>query len=66
MDWKVIIGAETTKSLCEMFDQTEKEPETESVFMVRGWIMDELKSRNAKAFDKWIEFDGSPTKYFVK
>lgn len=25
--------------------------------MVRGWIMDELESRNPEAFDKWLDQD---------
>ena len=24
---------------------------------VRGWLMDELESRNPKAFDKWLDQD---------
>lgn len=27
------------------------------IYMVRGWIMDELQSRNPKAFDEWLDGD---------
>lgn len=26
-----------------------------NVYIVRGWLMDELEKRNPEAFDKWID-----------
>lgn len=30
---------------------------TSECAMVRGWLMDELESRNPEAFDKWLDQD---------
>lgn len=27
------------------------------IYTVRGWLMDELESRNPEAFDKWLDSD---------
>lgn len=27
------------------------------IYTVRGWLMDELESRNPEAFDKWLDGD---------
>lgn len=40
----------------------------ENIPTVRGWIMDELQKRDAKAFDSWMDdedFEASPRKYYT-
>ena len=29
----------------------------ENIYTVRGWLMDELESRNPEAFNKWLDSD---------
>ena len=29
----------------------------ENIYTVRGWLMDELESRNQEAFNKWLDSD---------
>lgn len=45
----------STKKLCELFELTNEQPITIELAEVRGALMDELKSRDSKAFDLWID-----------
>ena len=53
-----LIKAMTTRQLIDTFivSDTSNDP---NVYMVRGWIMDELERRNPDAFDAWLESDDS-------
>lgn len=58
----------TTEQLLLDWELTEALPMTPELPIVRGWIMDELERRDAKAFDAWSEdedLDASPRKYFA-
>lgn len=55
----------SAKKLCELWEESENQTMNSELAMVRGWIMDELESKDAKRFDSWIENDGSPAKYFI-
>jgi len=46
----------TTKQLCEAFTLTNNN-HSEEIPVVRGWIMDELESRNSDSFDLWMDAD---------
>ena len=47
------------------WDTLDAMPINEEVAIGRGWLMDELERRDAKAFDAWIDdYDASPRKYF--
>jgi len=46
----------TIKELCDTFKATTTNNDSH-IYTVRGWIMDELEQRNAKAFDAWIDSD---------
>ncbi len=66
-----MIESRTTESLCEMFEVTKHSmgcPIEEA--MVRGWIMDELKKRDAEAYDRWtgcedLELLDFPSRFFI-
>ena len=61
---KRILEAQSTARLIEQFELTEVSNEPH-IPTVRGWIMDELKRRDAEAFDKWIDSDeDSPKEFF--
>lgn len=65
-----LIQAMTTRQLIDTFivSDTNNDP---NVYIVRGWIMDELERRDPDAFDRWLDSDdsleGSETlyKYFT-
>jgi hypothetical protein len=57
----------TTEQLIDAFEMTEV-TNAEDIATVRGWIMDELESRNQAAFDAWIDAKpttGSPRRFFI-
>ena len=48
-------------SLLPLFEEGNQE----EIPMVRGWLMDELESRNQEAFDAWIDScEDSPERFF--
>lgn len=61
-----LIASRTTEELVRDFEMTEYLNTSEAP-MIRGWMMDELKKRDAKAFDKWIDslYD-SPRAFYLK
>lgn len=49
----------SNEQLADLLDEWEltinnKSPE---IYMVRGWLMDELESRNPEGFEKWLDDD---------
>ena len=55
-----LIASQSTVDIIRDFELTEQMP------MIRGWYMDELKSRNAEAFEKWIDStEESPRKFYL-
>lgn len=50
------LKAMTTTNLIDTFIKT-GESNDENIYIVRGWLMDELEARNPEAFDKWLESD---------
>ena len=60
-----IISMQTMDKLIEQFELTETNNDP-YIPTVRGWLMDELKSRNPDAFDTWLESEeDSPRKFFI-
>lgn len=57
----------STKSLLELWQHSEKMEIDAAVARARGWIMDALELRNAKAFENWMtdETGASPEKFFT-
>lgn len=61
---KMIKGLSTIK-LVEQFELTEITNDPH-IYIVRGWLMDELEERDAEAFDKWIDsYEDSPRKFYA-
>lgn len=61
---QVLLSKQSTKDLITQFELTETVTDSH-VYIVRGWIMDELEKRNPEAFDKWVDSDEeSPRKFF--
>lgn len=59
------ISTRKTADLIKDFELTEALPMSPELPTVRGWIMDELESRNPGAFWAWIESDSpSPRAFF--
>ena len=44
-------------TLAELLDEWELTSEIDNpeIYTVRGWLMDELESRNPEAFNKWLD-----------
>ena len=62
-----LVSSRTDGQLVQLFDLTEIMPSNQETATVRGWIMDELKKRNPKAFDEWLESEeDSPSGFFGK
>lgn len=61
---QALLSKQSTKDLIAQFELTETVNDS-NVYIVRGWIMDELEKRNPEAFDKWIDSEEeSPRKFF--
>jgi len=55
------VAAQSTELLCLSFLLTEaKAGRDRAVSMVRGWIMDELETRDPEAFGAWMDDFDSP------
>lgn len=62
---KARLSARKTADLIRDFELTEAMPMTAELPIIRGWIMDELESRNPNAFWAWIDSDNdSPRAFF--
>lgn len=60
-----IISIQTLDKLIEQFELTETNNDP-YIPTVRGWLMDELGSRDPDAFDTWLESEeDSPRKFFI-
>jgi hypothetical protein len=58
------IAGQTTERLITQFELTDL-TDSKEVYMVRGWLMDELEKRNPEAFWKWVDSEEeSPRKFF--
>ena len=46
-------------TLAELLDEWELTSKIDNpeIYTVRGWLMDEIESRNPEAFDKWLDSD---------
>ena len=61
-----LIAKRSTEELIADFKVTETNNDP-YIPTVRGWIMDELESRNKTAFEKWIDSEEeSPRKFFIE
>ena len=64
---KAILRKAPMSQLLQMWEISELIGMTESVAMVRGWIMDELKRRDPEAYDRWMDsenLDAQPGDFF--
>lgn len=62
---QAIIKNLTTEEIVKQFEMTETMNDPH-IPTVRGWYMDELKSRNPEAFDNWMESEeDSPRKFYI-
>lgn len=62
---KNLLASRTTAQLIDCFELTEMMKPSMEVATTRGWIMDELESRNPKAFDAWMDSEeDSPRKFY--
>ena len=63
---RYLLTLRSTTELVGDFEATEKVNDP-SIYMVRGWLMDELESRDAEAFEAWIDSDKeSPGTFYIK
>ena len=56
MNAREIISYQTTNDLLDEWDLTLNK-HSEEVYMVRGWIMDELEKRFPEEFNAWLDQD---------
>lgn len=65
MKARKLIAGRSIENLIADFEETEKSND-QNIYTVRGWIMDELKKRDAEAFDAWIDSEEeSPRKFYI-
>jgi hypothetical protein len=63
------IAACDIQTLCEVYEGL-NDVHTDESPVVRGWVMDELETRNPEKFNAWIETDDldkmdSPSLFFI-
>jgi len=64
---RALVAARSTYNLVADFEETNKKEMSPELATVRGWIMDELESRDAAAFEAWMDSaDPSPRAYFAR
>jgi hypothetical protein len=51
-----LLSGLTMRQLCDSFEQTNN-MDSDTIPMVRGWLMDELEKRDPGNFDIWMESD---------
>ena len=64
---KAILKKSSMRQLLQMWEMSELIGLDESVAMVRGWIMEELKLRDPEAYDRWMDaenLDAQPGDFF--
>ena len=54
---RAMMKTQSTEKLLEAWDITETADYTEELPIVRGWIMDALKERDAEAYEAWQDVD---------
>ena len=64
-----IMKSKSILELCELFVETNNN-NNENIPTVRGWIMDELESRDQSKFNNWIDTENvddmdNPEKFFI-
>jgi len=62
-----LISQMTTAQIVDAFELTNGMTSDNGIATVRGWLMDELETRNKPAFDKWLDdvvSNDTPRKYF--
>ena len=61
-----MLKGRTTYQLIADWEESDNHPISEALVIVRGFIMDELESRNPAAFECWLlSNEASPRKFFV-
>ena len=60
------LQALSLENLIIAWEVIDKREITAGVISTRGWIMDELESRNKESFDKWIDSDNGDVREFYK
>lgn len=61
---KNMLTSQSTEQLIDAFDATETANDA-ATFEVRGWLMEELESRNPVAFETWLESnEASPKRFY--
>ena len=63
---RTLIASRTTYELVLDWEEIEKRFTDAAIFIIRGFLLDELEKRNKVAFDCWLESsEASPRKFFV-
>ncbi len=60
-----MMKSNSTKTLIELWNHSEKEEMNAEVARIRGWIMEALESKNKRAFENWIEVGNEPDAHFA-
>lgn len=51
---RAVLAAKSTAELIKIFEQT-TERKGQGVYMLRGWLMDEIEKRDPAGFNAWLE-----------
>ena len=54
---KEILKTMSLERLVELFESTTEGEIDVPTATVRGWLMDEIESRNPEGFDKWLDLE---------
>jgi len=57
MKAREILRKSSTEKLLALRERTAEEKYSQELATVRGWLMDEIESRNASWFDAWLSLD---------
>jgi len=63
---RALVASRTTLELIADFEESEKQPISETLPLVRGWLMDELENRDPEALAEWLDSnEASPRRFFI-
>jgi hypothetical protein len=61
-----MIAKRTTYELIADWEESDNRPMTETLPIVRGWLLDELEKRDKPSFDRWMDSnESSPRNFYI-
>ena len=54
---KELLSNQPLADLLDEWEMTTNAPDSEQIYTLRGWLMDEFASRNPEGFNAWLDQD---------